>query len=92
MGVKVRFEFISSGFRKILKSEGVAVVVDEAGEKIANRATTMIPYEGSEGYKFPRAWLGYGGGRVGGYVAPEDYLARLAEANQKVLSKAVNSL
>lgn len=91
MATKIRLEFKSEGFREILMSENMAQVCDTAGTRIAERATTMIPYEGSEGYSYGRARLNYGGGRMGGYVSCDDFLARLAEANQKVLTKAVNS-
>lgn len=98
MATKIRFEWISEGFREILLSDKMGDVCAEAGQQIASRATAAIPYVGSAGYEYQPATLAYGGGRSGGYVAPArdengevDYLAVLAEANQKVLTKAVQS-
>ena len=98
MAKKIRFEWISEGFREILLSDKMGDVCAEAGQQIASRATAAIPYEGSLGFEYQPTTLGYGGGRRGGYVAPVrdekgkvDYLAVLAEANQKVLTKAVQS-
>lgn len=97
MATKIRFEWISAGFREILLSDNMGSVCDEAGKQIAERATAAIPYTGSAGYAYESATLNYGGGRRGGYVAPAidekgnvDFLAMLAEANQKVLTKAVH--
>lgn len=96
MPAKMRLEFISEGFREILQSDGTAQVVNQVGQRIADNATGSIPYSGSAGYIYRPAYLTYGGGRVGGYVNPyideagnADYLAMLAEARHKTLTKAV---
>lgn len=98
MAKKIRFEWISDGFREILLSDKMGDVCAEAGQQIAARATAAIPYVGSAGYEYQPTTLGYGGGRRGGYVAPArdekgdtDYLAVLAESTDKVLTKAVQS-
>lgn len=96
MATNVRLEFKSEGFREILMSQNCADVCKTAGEAIAARATTSVPYVGALGYEYQPATLNYGGGRAGGYVAARrdadgnlDFLTLLAEANQKTLTKAV---
>lgn len=82
MTVKVRIELDHDGIRELLMSEGVASACLNAAQNIAARA--------GEGFEVvgPKT-LGYGGGRVGYGVAATTYEARLAEAEDKVLSKAV---
>lgn len=98
MAKKIRMEFISDGFKTILRCDKMMQLVGEVGNDIASRATAAIPYDGSAGYRFHYAFLGYGQGRIGGYVVPAfdskgnvDYLAMLAESTDKVLTKAVQS-
>ena len=78
----IRIEFISDGWRQILNSQAVADVVNDAGQKIAQRA--------GEGFVYKPQKLHYGGGRVGGFISAQTIEARRAEATSKTLTKAVN--
>lgn len=89
MATKLRIEFDSKAFREILMSQKVADVLKDTGQRIASTATASIPYEGSNGYYCNVTRGGYGGGRMVAFVGGLDFLADLAEANQKVLTKAV---
>lgn len=78
----VRFQFISDGWRQILNSADVAALVDETGQGIAELA--------GEGFAYKPKRLNYGGGRVGGFVVAATREAREAQAEGKVLTRAVN--
>lgn len=100
MAKTFRLELNHAGFREILMGDGCANVVNEAGKKIANYADLAMPYRaereedlpknGLQWFNYHPAYLKYGGGRVGGYVTCGAYLARLAEAKEKTLSRAVH--
>lgn len=79
----IRFEFISEGWREILNSANMKVVVDEYGELIADKA--------GEGFNYHPTTLRYGGGRVGGFVSADTRAAREAQATDKALTRAVNT-
>lgn len=81
MATKIRFEFLTAGFRELLMSDAVADEVMTAARKIAVRATAdaitdprthsaAALYEA----KGPRRG-GYGGGRMIAYVASENKAA-----------------
>ena len=78
----VRIQFISEGWRQILNSADVAAIVDETGQRIAARA--------GEGYEYKPKKLGYGGGRVGGFVVAATQEAREDQAENKTLQGALN--
>ena len=78
----VRIQFISEGWRKILNSQEVADLVNGIGQNIASAA--------GPGFEYRAARLGYGGGRVGGFVSSTTYEAMLAQATDKALTKAVH--
>ena len=100
MAKKVRMEFVNKGFREILMSDNLYKVTGEAGKKIANYANLAMPYSakreedlpknGLRWFNYHSAYLKYGGGRLGGYVDCGAYLARLAQAKEKTLERAVH--
>lgn len=74
-------KFSSEGWRKVLLSEEVRDIVSNTASDIAARAGAGFNptvYEGD-----------YGGGRWVGAVHADTYAAMRAEAEDKVLSKAV---
>ena len=82
MATKVRIELDHDGIRDLLKSQPIAAECERAAEKIAARA--------GDGFEvLPAREMGFGGGRVGYAVHAATYDAMLAEAEDKVLSKAV---
>lgn len=82
MATKVTIELDHDGIRELLLSEPIAAECRKAAEAIAARAGDGFEVVGPQS-------LGYGGGRVGYGVAAETYEARLAEAEDGALSKAV---
>ena len=82
MASKVRFEFDSKGFREILHYQEVKELVDDTGRRLAADA--------GEGYEYKSAELGYGGGRVGGFVYTNDYAAMVDNAVNKTLERVIS--
>lgn len=84
MASKVKIELNHDGIRELLMSQPIADECEKAAEKIAETA--------GEGFVvLPAREMGYGGGRVGVAVHADSYDAKVAEAEDKVLSKAVSS-
>lgn len=82
MATKVRIELLSDGIHDLLCSQPIAAECEKTAEGIASRA--------GDGFEVkPLRMMGFGGGRVGYAVHAESYEAKLAEAEDKVLSKAV---
>lgn len=82
MATKIKIELNSAGIKSLLCSGEVAAETEKAAEAIAARA-------GDGFVVLPARTLGYGGGRVGYAVKADTYEAKLAEATNKTLSKAV---
>lgn len=83
MSTKVRLEFKSEGFRKILRSqEAVAMCMDHA-TPIANQANANGDCEGFE------AKASVGANRARAAVVATDYESRRAEASDKALTRAL---
>lgn len=84
MASKVRIELLSDGIRELLMSQPIADECEKAAEKIAATA--------GDGFEvLPAREMGFGGGRVGFAVHADSYDAKVAEAEDKALSKAVSS-
>lgn len=83
MATKVRIELDHDGIRQLLSSAPIAAECEKAAEKIAARA-------GDGFVVLPARELGFGGGRVGYAVKTDTEEARIAEATDKVLSRAVS--
>ena len=87
-GMKIsKIEFVSAGFKEILSSDGVAAIITQHTEAICDRANANLSEE-SEGFK-SRVFQGGGQGRVVGTVYTTDHASRVAEAEEKALSRAV---
>ena len=82
MATKIRIELNHDGIKELLLSDAIGGEVRKAAEAIAERAGDGFEVVGPQG-------LGYGGGRVGYGVVADTYEAKLAEAENKVLSRAV---
>lgn len=83
-----RLEFIDAGFRQIVNSAGVKDLVDDYASGVESRANANIPGK-SKGFKKETIKGYYAGGRWISFVASQDRAAATAEAESKVLSKAV---
>ena len=82
MATKVRIELNHDGIRALLTSAPIAAECERAAEGIAARA--------GDGFEvLPMREMGFGGGRVGYAVKAETYEAKVAEAEDRALSKAV---
>ena len=82
MPTKVRIELLHDGIRKLLLSAPIAAECEKAAKTIAERA--------GDGFEvLEMREMGFGGGRVGYAVSAETYEAKLAEAEDRALSKAV---
>lgn len=82
MATKVTIELNHEGIRELLRSQPIASECEKAAEAIAARA--------GEGFVvLPLREMGFGGGRIGYAVKTDTYEACVAEAEDKVLSKAV---
>lgn len=80
----VRIELLSDGIRQLLSSAEVSDACGKAAQKLASAA--------GDGFEVSSAWhAGFGGGRVAYTVSAATYEAKLAEAQDKALTKAVFS-
>lgn len=82
-----KIEFVSSGFKEILNSSGVAALITEHTNAVCSRANANLT-EDSSGYK-SKVFQGGSQGRVVGTVYTTDHASRVAEAEYKALSRAV---
>lgn len=88
MGQQIKIKFISSGFKEILCSGEVHDLVSQAAEQIQSRANANNT-RGGDGFSAD-TWMGnYGGGRWVSTVSAMDRQARIAESEDKALSRAV---
>ena len=82
MATKVRIELLHDGIRELLMSAPIAAECEKAAQNIAARA--------GDGFEvLPMREMNFGGGRVGYAVYTATEEARIAEAEDKALSKAV---
>lgn len=88
MATQIRLEFISSGFKEILESDGVHDLVQDTANEICDRANANNN-RGGEGFATNVIKGGYGGGRWIGFVKATDKESAIAEAEDKALSGAV---
>lgn len=101
--MSTRIVFNSEGFRQILTSEGCHQLIEDTTAQIREKAITN--YESidpnslakalnpngaaSDGIKSNTQIGGYGGGRWLGFVSTADAYASAAEAEDKILTRAV---
>lgn len=84
MGTKIKIELNSAGISELLNSAQIGSECKKAADSIAAKA--------GEGFEVSSAWhANFGGGRVAYSVKTATQEARIAEAEDKVLSKAVSS-
>lgn len=88
MGKQIKIKFISSGFKEILCSGEVHDLVSQAAEQIQSRANANNT-RGGDGFSADTWMGGYGGGRWVATVSAMDRAARIAESEDKALSRAV---
>ena len=82
MATKFRVELLHGGIRELLTSQAIASECKGVAEEIKSRA--------GEGFEvLPLKMMDFGGGRVGYAVYTATEEARIAEAEEKTLSKAV---
>ena len=87
--MSVRLVFNSDGFRQILQSEGVHDLVQQTAEEIAEKANANNT-RGGEGFEARTQIGGYGGGRYIGFVSTADNKAKIAESEDKALTRALS--
>lgn len=83
----VRIEFKSAGFKEILESGEVRGLVESTTEQIAARANANNT-RGGEGFR-SGVFLGGAAGRWIGSVKTTDRESRIAEAEDKALSRSI---
>lgn len=89
---RIQIEFISSGFREILCSQGVSDEVQKAANKIATQAaaSSKTYYNLKPEYKVKGPKMGgYGGGRIIAHVAADNGSAIRAALYDHVLEKVI---
>ena len=84
-----RLVFNSDGFRQILQSEGVHDLVQQTAEEIAEKANANNT-RGGQGFEARTQIGGYGGGRYIGFVTTADNKAKIAESEDKALTRALS--
>lgn len=90
MGAKVRIEHVSEGWRTILCGGEMQGVVDSVGSEIIGSCESISGLYGD--YAYRGRHFDYGGGRVGAYVQLDSLEARIDEARNKTLERAVSGL
>lgn len=84
----VRIVFKSEGFRQILLSDGCRDLVQSTTEEIKNKADANNT-RGGDGFEASTMVGGYGGGRWIGFVSTTDNASRIAESEDKALTRAI---
>lgn len=82
-----KIQFVSDGFKEILNSPEVESMIRQRTEEIRDRANANLKVE-SEGFA-SKVFTGAGQGRVVGVVYTTDHASRVAESEEKALSRAV---
>ena len=88
MAKVVDLKFNKAGFRQILLSECCHQVVQEVTDEICTRANENND-RGGEGFRANTQVGGYGGGRWIGFVSSTDKASKIAESEDKSLTRAV---
>ena len=87
--MSARLVFNSDGFRQILQSDGVHDLVQQTAEEIAEKANANNT-RGGQGFEARTQIGGYGGGRYIGFVTTADNKAKIAESEDKALTRALS--
>lgn len=83
-----RIVFNSEGFRQILLSEGCHDAVQQVTEEIKTKADGNNS-RGGDGFSSSVEVGGYGGGRWIGFVSTTDNKSKIAESEDKALTRAL---
>lgn len=89
MAKEIEIEFFSEGFAQILTSGGVMGAVQSATENIRSRANANNTHGGTGFHSGTRIGQAYGSPRALGFVYTTDKKSKIAEAEDKALSRAV---
>ena len=84
----VRIVFNSDGFKQILLSDGCRDLVQSTTEEIKNKADANNT-RGGDGFEASTMVGGYGGGRWIGFVSTTDNASKIAESEDKALTRAI---
>ena len=84
-----KIEFIDAGFKAILTSDGCHEVIEQTAQQIADKANANNS-RGGEGFQASTQVGGYGGGRWIGFVSATDKNAKIAESEDKALTRALS--
>lgn len=87
---EVDIQFISAGFKAILESEGTKNLVEQEAQSLAERANGNNDRGGS-GFVASTKLGNYGGGRWVAFVSTTDKASMIAEAEDKALTRAIQS-
>ena len=90
MGKQITITWIHEGFEQILCSPGTMSEVKSATEKIKARANANNRRGGNGFNSGTRLGKAYGSQRALGFVYTTDHKSKVAEAEDKALSKAVS--
>lgn len=83
----MKIEFISSGFRGILNSDGVHDLIQSTAQEVADKANENY---GGDGFQ-PKVIKGsYGGGRWVGFVSSTDKGSLAAESEDQALTRSLS--
>ncbi len=89
MASQVRIKFNSDGFKAILCGDGVHGLVSDAAQRIQAEANGNNT-RGGDGFSCNTYMGGFGGGRWIASVTTTDRESKIAEAEDKALSRAVH--
>ena len=90
MTQRTTIEFISAGFEAILCDEGTMALVREQTERICENANANNTRGGNGFESATRLGRAYGSQRALGFVFTTDEKSRIAESEDKALSRAVS--
>lgn len=90
MAQRMTIEFISAGFEALLCDEGTMALVREQTERIRENANANNSRGGSGFESATRLGKAYGSRRALGFVYTTDEKSRIAESEDKALSRAVS--
>lgn len=89
MANKIKLEWVHEGFEQILCAPGTMSQVQAVTNRIKDRANTANNRGGSGFESGTRIAKAFGSRRAAGFVYTTDRNSRIAEAEDKALSKAV---
>ena len=91
MAKQIEIEWISEGFEKILCASGTMSAVKASTDRIRSNANANNRRGGNGFHSGTRLGRAFGSQRALGFVYTTDRQSRIAESEDKALSKAVHS-